>query len=65
MIQWLKARSKEWSTYRGIIVTVAVATGAAPIIGVVEAVDATLQAASLIAAAGVGLSEMSKDEQQK
>ena len=62
MIQWLKARSKEWSTYRGIIVTVAVATGAAPIVGAVEAIDATLQAASLIAAAGVGIAEMAKNE---
>lgn len=62
MIQWLKARSKEWSTYRGIIVTVAVATGAAPIVGAVEAIDATLQAASLIAAAGVGITETVKSE---
>ncbi|WP_016957936.1 hypothetical protein [Catenovulum agarivorans] len=62
MFKWLKERSKEWSTYRGIIVTVAVATGAAPIVGAVEAIDATLQAASLIAAAGVGITETLKSE---
>lgn len=62
MIKWLKARSKEWSTYRGLIVTVAVATGVAPIVGAVEAIDATIQAASLIAAAGVGITETIKSE---
>lgn len=55
---------KQWSTWRGVAVTVAAATGLAPVLGLVGVVDAAFQVATLAAAAAAGVVEIVRDENE-